>query len=58
MTSGVRIGTPAVTARGLKEEDMAVVAEAVARMIKEGESATAEVKALVKSLTDKYPLDM
>lgn len=58
VTSGVRIGTPAVTARGLKEADMNVVAQAVARMIKEGESATAEVKALVKSLTDKYPLNM
>ena len=58
VTSGVRIGTPAVTARGLKEEDMETIAEAVALMIKEGESATEKVKALVKSLTDKYPLDM
>ncbi len=58
VTSGVRIGTPAITARGLKEGDMAVVAEAVALMIKEGESATEKAKALVKSLTDKYPLDM
>lgn len=58
VTSGVRIGTPAVTARGLKEEDMETIAEAVAMMIKEGESATEKAKALVKSLTDKYPLDM
>ncbi len=58
VTSGVRIGTPAVTARGLKEADMDTVAEAVAMMIKEGESATEKAKALVKSLTDKYPLDM
>ena len=58
VTSGVRIGTPAVTARGLKEEDMETIAEAVALMIKEGESATERAKALVKSLTDKYPLDM
>lgn len=58
VTSGVRIGTPAVTSRGLKEEDMEVVAEAVSIMIKEGESATERAKALVKSLTDKYPLDM
>ena len=58
VTSGVRIGTPAVTARGLKEEDMETIAEAVALMIKEGESATEKAKALVKSLTDKYPLDM
>mgnify|MGYP002422465299 FL=1 len=58
VTSGVRIGTPAVTARGLKEEDMETIAEAVALMIKEGESATEKAKTLVKSLTDKYPLDM
>lgn len=58
VTSGVRIGTPAVTARGLKEEDMGTIAEAVALMIKEGESATEKAKALVKSLTDKYPLNM
>ena len=36
VTSGIRIGTPAVTSRGLKEEDMETVAEAVAMMIKEG----------------------
>lgn len=58
VTSGIRIGTPAVTSRGLKEEDMETIAEAVALMIKEGESATEKAKALVKSLTDKYPLDM
>lgn len=58
VTSGIRIGTPAVTSRGLKEEDMETIAEAVALMIKEGESATEKAKTLVKSLTDKYPLDM
>ena len=58
VTSGVRIGTPAVTARGLKGEDMETIAEAVALMIKEGESATEKAKALVKSLTGKYPLNM
>ena len=58
VTSGIRIGTPAVTSRGLKEDDMETVAEAVAMMIKEGESATEKAKALVKSLTDKYPLEM
>ncbi len=58
VTSGVRIGTPAVTARGLKEVDMETIAEAVAMMIKEGEAATEKAKALVKSLTDKYPLNM
>ena len=58
VTSGIRIGTPAVTSRGLKEEDMETIAEAVAMLIKEGESAVPKAKELVKSLTDKYPLDM
>ncbi len=58
VTSGIRLGTPAVTSRGLKEEDMETIAEAIAMLIKEGESATEKAKALVKSLTDKYPLDM
>ena len=58
VTSGVRIGTPAVTARGLKEADMDTVAEAVAVMIKEGEAASEKAKAQVKSLTEKYPLNM
>lgn len=58
VTSGIRIGTPAVTSRGLKEADMDTVAEAVAMLIKEGVSAVEKAKALVKGLTDKYPLDM
>ncbi len=56
VTSGIRIGTPAVTSRGLKPEDMDKVAEAIAMLIKEGESAVTPAKAIVKSLTDKYPL--
>ena len=55
VTSGIRLGTPAVTSRGFKEEDMDVVAEAIAMMIKDASKAE-EAKALVKSLTDKYPL--
>lgn len=58
VTSGVRIGTPAVTSRGLREEDMEVIAEAVSLVIKEGLSATEKARALVKSLTEKYPLVM
>ena len=58
VTSGVRLGTAAVTSRGLQEEDMDVIAEAVAMLIKEGESAVEKAKVLVKSLTDKYPLAM
>lgn len=56
VTSGVRLGTPAVTARGMNEQDMDVIAEAIAMMLKEGESRAEDAKALVKNLTDKYPL--
>lgn len=56
VTSGIRLGTASVTSRGMNTEDMDVIAEAIAKMIKEGESASEEVKAMVKSLTDKYPL--
>lgn len=56
VTSGVRLGTPAATSRGLKEEDFDQVAEAIAMLIKEGESAIEKAKAIVKSLTEKYPL--
>ncbi len=58
VTSGIRLGTAAVTSRGLKEEDMDVIAEAVAMMLKEGETAEARAKALIKGLTEKYPLCM
>ena len=56
VTSGVRLGTPAVTSRGLNTEDMDKVAEAIAIMIKNGESGAELAKAIVKELTDKYPL--
>ena len=56
VTSGIRLGTPAVTSRGFTEEDMDQVAECIARMVKEGEAASEEVRAMVKGLTDKYPL--
>ena len=56
VTSGVRLGTPAVTARGMKEEDMDVIAEAIAMMIQDPEKNQEKARALVKSLTDKYPL--
>ena len=56
VTSGVRLGSPAVTARGMKVEDMDVIAEAVAIMLNEGEAGQEKAKALVKSLADKYPL--
>lgn len=56
VTSGIRLGTPAVTSRGMKEEDMEVIAEAIVMMLKEGEAGSGKAKALVKELTDKYPL--
>lgn len=55
VTSGVRLGTPAVTTRGMKEADMDVIAEAIAMVIKSEENIVA-AKELVKTLTDKYPL--
>ncbi len=55
VTSGVRLGTPAVTTRGMKEEDMETIAEAIAMVIKE-EGAVEQARELVKKLTDKYPL--
>ena len=57
VTSGIRIGPPPVTSRGMNTEDMDKIAEAIAMLIKEGESAVPAAKAIVKTLTDKYPLD-
>ncbi|MDO4298694.1 MAG: serine hydroxymethyltransferase [Lachnospiraceae bacterium] len=56
VTSGVRLGTPAVTSRGMNEADMDVIAEAIALMLKEGEAGSSRARELVKTLTDKYPL--
>ena len=56
VTSGVRLGTPAVTARGMKTEDMDVIAEAIALMLNDAEANQEKAKELIKSLTDKYPL--
>jgi len=56
VTSGVRLGTPAVTSRGMNTEDMDKIAEAIAMMIKEGEAASEKALAIVNELTTKYPL--
>lgn len=56
ITSGVRIGTPAVTTRGLNEADMDVIAECMALIAADPEGNNETVKAKVKALTDKYPL--
>ena len=55
MTSGVRLGTPAVTTRGMKEADMDVIAEAITLVIRSEENI-AKARELVRGLTEKYPL--
>jgi len=56
VTSGIRLGTPAVTSRGMKEEDMKTIAHAIAITLQDPAGCSEEAKTLVKSLTDRYPL--
>ncbi len=56
VTSGVRLGTAAVTSRGMNTKDMDVIAQAIAMMIEDAEGNKEKAKELVKSLTDAYPL--
>ena len=56
VTSGVRVGTPAITSRGLKEEHMVQIAKWIARVVREGEAAVPQVKAEVESLMAGFPL--
>ncbi len=56
VTSGIRLGTPAVTSRGMNTEDMEQIAEAVALVIRVGEEKIPEARAIVQTLTDRYPL--
>ena len=56
ITSGVRIGTPAVTTRGMKEPEMVVIAGMIARIIREGEAAVPQVKREVLALLENFPL--
>ncbi len=55
-TSGVRLGTPAVTSRGMNTEDMDKIAEAISLVVLGGEEKVPEARAIVQELTDKYPL--
>ena len=55
-TSGVRIGTPAVTTRGLKEEDMKVIGECIYLTAKDFNGTADKVREMVTELTKKYPL--
>ena len=56
VTSGIRVGTPAVTTRGLKEPEMKQVVSFIARIIREGEGACSTVKNEVVALMKNYPL--
>jgi len=56
VTSGIRIGTPAVTTRGLKEEDMAVIAECVYLAATDFEASAEKIKEKVGAICNKYPL--
>lgn len=56
VTSGVRIGTPAVTTRGMKEEDMKEIAAIISMTLKDFDANKEEAEKRVKALTGKYPL--
>ena len=56
VTSGIRLGTPAVTSRGMVEADMDTIAEAISLLVKDVEANKVEAMKLVKELTDKYPI--
>ena len=56
ITSGIRIGTPASTSRGFKEDDMIEVGKLIALTIKDFDNSKDEIKKRVKTLCDKYPL--
>lgn len=57
VTSGIRIGTPSVTTRGMKEEEMRLIARLIAKIVFEGKAAIPEVKKEVELLVKKFPLD-
>ncbi len=56
VTSGVRIGTPAITSRGMKEEESREVARLVTEVIRGGEGAVAGVSKKVAALCEKFPI--
>ena len=56
VASGVRVGTPAVTARGMAEDDMARIAGFIQRVIAEGEAACPGVKAEAEQMMERFPL--
>ena len=56
LTSGMRFGTPAVTTRGMCENEMVEIGNMIVRLVAEGESAVPEVREQVISLTERFPL--
>ena len=56
ITSGIRIGTPAVTTRGMGTDEMKLIADMIADLIENGEAALADVSARALSLTARFPL--
>ena len=56
VTSGLRLGSPAVTSRGMNEQDMDLIAETISMMLQDPEGNAEAARANVRSLTEKYPL--
>lgn len=56
VTSGIRLGTAAVTTRGMNAADMDIIAEAISLLVKDVEANKVKAMEMVKTLTDKYPL--
>lgn len=56
VTSGIRLGTAAVTSRGMNTADMDVIAEAIAMVIENVDANKEKAMAMIKELTDKHPL--
>ncbi len=56
LTSGLRVGTPAVTTRGMKEDDMVKIADMIADLVEGGESAIESVKVRAIALCDEHPI--
>ncbi|MGN1042347.1 MAG: serine hydroxymethyltransferase [Christensenellales bacterium] len=56
ITSGIRVGTPSVTTRGMKEDEMRIIARLIAEIVRDGKSAIPKVRASVKELLKNFPL--
>ena len=57
VTSGIRLGTPAVTTRGFKKSDMEEFAEAISTVVLEGQAGVGKARDIIKGLTERYPLE-